>query len=555
MSVSKTRRNPRPPPPPAPKKAEPKKAAPKKAAPKTAELKKTLSKSLESTRTAKALASAAGKVDGFDKPSTNKLVLKPEAGALPQGSGQGVQANQLQARAFGGFGIDLPSPGDLIDAGKDLINAGKSLVDGAGRLIQAGIDKLKEFTGNTAAGLRDFIKEGFKTVQEQAAAVKQFVSDALAPLNIGKQVGQLGPGDTYTLGAGASATAELAVEAAGEIQVTRNANGTYTVAGGANAAVGVGLTDDIDGTVGAGAKVEYTFNNPRDAARAAEILAKAAASTAIIGTGPGALVGALPGVRPSAEDMRFLGQNISAVELSGAAAASLGVELPVNVGHLTPAAGIKANATQTARIEFENGKPSALVLQNSLGAEGSARSGLLNSQFPGLVPPNSVGASFKASATLETRIPLDNLNLNLSPADLLRDPVGTLRGNLQNLPEPQYKLTGSIDVGYEHNGQQKGFTMELSAEISPAELGRSGFVGQLLQGNFKDALGSLNNNTTVALSGGAYTDHGIDTGVSATFAGANFQAERRDSNPGTPIEGRPSQAFAEYLRRLKALVG
>jgi hypothetical protein len=559
MSVSKTRNKPRPTPPPEPKKTAPKasKVAPKaategKAATKSASETRKASET-STTRTAQALASATGRTDGFDtRTNTNKLVLNPPAGALPQGGGPGVQAGQLQTTRALSFGLpSLPNP---IDIGRDIIDGGRRLLDGAGNLLQAGLDKLREFTGNTVRGFQDFVKDSFETVQEQAAAVKQFVSDALAPLDIGRQVNQLGPGDTYTLGAGVSATAEVAVEAAGEISVTRNDDGTYTVAGGANAAVGIGLTDDIDGTIGAGVKVEYSFDNPQDAARAAEILAKSAASAAIAGSGPGAaLVGVLPGVRPSAEDLQFLGQNISALELSGEAAASLGVELPVNIGHLTPAAGIEATAGQTARIEFQNGQPSALVFQNSLGATGSAQSGLLNSQFPGLIPPTSAGASFDASVTLETRIPLDNLNLNLNPGDLLRDPVGTLRGNLRNLPEPQYTLKGSIDVGYEHNGQQGGFTTELSAQITPAELARSGFVGQLLSGNFQGALGSLNNNTTVSLTGGTYQDHGIDTGVSATFAGANFQAERRDLTPGNPIEGHPREAFNEFLRRLQAL--
>lgn len=405
----------------------------------------------------------------------------------------------------------------VTDAGTFVADATAGTIDFVGDAANAGWDTVSNAVQIAA-------EQGMALTGELATRARQFARDTLlGPLDIGGNTASLGVGDKYTFAVGGEVSAGTSVAAAGEISIERtqeNGQDTYTVS--ASLEVDIGLT--IPGatvSVGAGGKVEYEFDNPQDAARAAEIIAMAAAAKAMEAT---------PGFKPlsdvmmpSQEDMDFLNGNLSAVEISGDVA--LGVEAELGLGDAIGASG-EAGAGATLRVEFQDGQPAFVEIKGKAELKAS---GDLTLPLVGDIGGDGLtvsGGEIEGSAEVEVtrRYPVKP---GTTMGDLLTDPGGSIDRSQE---EVSTKLT--LELSGNGGGGDRGVKVEIDlSAIPPDQL--VGYLAQAASGNPGPLIQAAQGQPR---TDEYYTDRGIDEEPELTIGGQGFklkvQSEVRDVQEG-----------------------
>ncbi|HEX8823713.1 MAG TPA: hypothetical protein VF794_27575 [Archangium sp.] len=452
------------------------------------------------------------------------VAARREAGTLgSDGQAGEVSANQL-ANGFGWDDITDPikdvagavagGVADIVtDAGTFVADAGAGTIDFVGDVAEGGWNAVSD-------AVQIASEQGLKLTGELRTKARELARDGLlGPLNIGGNVNELGVGDKYTFAVGGEVSAGPSVEAAGEISIERtqeNGQDTYTLE--ASLEVDIGLT--IPGaqvSVGVGGKVEYQFDNPQDAARAAEIIAMAASAKAM---------GATPGFQPLSdammpgqEDMDFLNGHMSAVELSGDAA--IGVAAEMGVGDAFGASG-SAGVGGTLRVEFEGGQPSFVEIKAKAELEAS---GDLTVPLAGELGGDGLtatGGEIEGSAEVERtwRYPVKP---GTTMGDLLSDPRGSIDGAQgQVSTKITLELSGSAGEG------ERGVKVEIDVSgIPPEEL--DGYLLEASRGNPYPLIQAVQGQPRTEER---YVDRGFDEDPKLTIGGQGFelhvQSEIRD---------------------------
>ena len=224
-------------------------------------------------------------------------------------------------------------------------------------------------------------------------------------LSYDKQIDTLKPGDRFGYSMDASGHAVVGAEGAQDVACRCDAGNPpqYVVSvdsrvtGGVFGDTGVEagpVAADLKASMqaGGGVKTEYTFNSPEEAKRAMGVIdkmnqaakdnatnpLKAGASflTALQGTLDApktadqrlAMMSQMTGV--SKEDLSFLGQHTSAMEFHADAIGKADGSLHAVVAQASAGGDVQASVTK--RFEFEDGKPTALVVRADLVAQGDA---------------------------------------------------------------------------------------------------------------------------------------------------------------------------------------
>ncbi len=462
------------------------------------------------------------------------------------------------------LGIGIPNPIDII---KDVVSGGwDALKDGANALkdgiltvgkiplniAEDGIELVKdvgenvlhvvkdgvEFTLDTAKGTIDFIDksaDAVKSVVEYAAEkglelaedarnyVRNNTLDAMTnALGVDeKDIGKLGPGDSISFGATVDVTAEVSIGADAGLSVTRNDDGTFTVAGNVSADVGAAMGGDAE--IGAGARIELSAKTPEEA----EKLVKQLAAMAVSASNPVLLAV----FAPTKSELQEMGKHISAIELSATAAASLDESFPP----LELDASVKAEST--FRVEFENGKPVDMVRKTSLSVEGGASMEFLGNQL-------GAKAGAKASGTIEveTRIPIkgssatDALAFVASPmtAALVPDQATTsttMSGEFSSTVGGSAGSGGPVTAGVStSNGVSGEITI---SDIDDNEI--TSLMRNLLT-NPRQALRGVD--VELSASVNSFTENTAEIGVDIKKLGQGLEAklDRKRRDVGTPKE-------------------
>jgi|GEM_PF-3381521 len=400
-------------------------------------------------------------------------------------------------------------------------------VDGARTLRDNAVDGARTLRDNAVDGartLRDNAVDGARTLRDNAVdtfdrhvlqptrdAMEQALNTVRRPIENAflEQINHLNePGESFTVAGGANVSA-YAITGAGSREISiaysEDADGkpVYTVRAGGELGVGldVGQKLGVEGSdaeimASAGVYMEYTFSTPEEAARAAAIFS----TQALVGNNV-PLGAALHCAEYLAGDKQFLNEHLSAIELGPKIAGELGISGIASLG-------IEGSISASARIEFEEGRPSALVFGQELSVAGNASLGL---NFADGVLDDELSLSLlngEARVTLsaEQRIPLDASQLS----NLFTDPVGSLRGAL-NTSEATASLKASFDYSLQA-ASPVGTSGKLELEFSgkPSEILNREVAEGLAQGNFRQVAGYLGDNLQVSLTASQYVNTGFD---------------------------------------------
>ncbi len=320
-------------------------------------------------------------------------------------------------------------------------------------------------------------------------------------LGLSGSIDQLEPGDTLVVAAGGEFSARLAGESRGAVEVTRNRDGTYTVAGDMQALVGLGLPGQgvkASAKGGGGGRAEFTFADAEEAEHGAKALLRQG-------------------------DTGFMADHLSALELSSALAADVDNRFGLT-GVWSRGGEVNAEVGSAMRIELENGRPTAIVNRMQATIDGGV-------EQSGIFSPSSVGAAALAKqlgvtdsvfgkldvkgdarVTFETRVPIsDASKLGDDPIErintLLTKPTAAVAG------PPQ--LSGRLQLAFEANGE--GFEATSALEGVTPELAPDVFR-KLVTGDLANA--ATVTGSTYHFTAGRYTnesrgwlDHELDTGA------------------------------------------
>jgi hypothetical protein len=396
--------------------------------------------------------------------------------------------------------------GDLIeDLGKGLYSVTRNgvefVVDTADKSIDVigdGVDALKE---GVAYAVENGLKLTGKLLEYAIDAYRSVLSDAL---NLKENIAALGPGDSFALALDVEVALGLGVQAGSSITVTAEDDGTYTVTGQFSAEVEVKAGSDV--SVGGGGTVTFKADSPEEAQQLALIMAS--------------------GPKPS--ELGFVKEHLQSVELSAQASVEFANKL--GIGDVYSEATAELNASSGVRIEFENGEPVAIVLSQSISAEatvtGDAR---LNPQQLalqallrrlGIDVPDNVSASIEGEFTVETRIPIDSLNVDVK--DILEGNIGDAIEIDADQIETSVRFEGQYGVG--SDGELSGKQVSLEIEgLQPSEalkflqFAATGDPGHL------DGIDLLISGTIIDFD---YEDHSpIDFGALLPIGGISVETE------------------------------
>lgn len=246
--------------------------------------------------------------------------------------------------------------------------------------VPAGSGTGEPVDGDDGGGLDGWLSRNVPGYQETKDFFNSFA--------ITRPISELKPGESFTLELSGKVKAgkEAKAGAASSVEVTKNDDGSYTVAVEveASADVDVGKKDSGASVSAKGkVRVEYKVNSPEEAAELARGLA-------------------LGDVATQAKIVQQYKGNISAVEVSGTAGASLAVELGI------PGVGgsVGVEGTATRRYEYEQGKLKAVVVryEAELKVDADSKLGF---------DPEKLGirlgeGEVSAKQTVEERYPVDD---------------------------------------------------------------------------------------------------------------------------------------------------
>ena len=402
------------------------------------------------------------------------------------------------------FGIDTAGKvghlasapaGFVLDRTRDFIDVAKDVA----HVSPADVGKALQTAAQTGLKLGGFL-------QNEARKIMRHAMDK--GLQIGKQVDKLGVGDSYKLGGDFSLGIGVGGGASGGIEIERTAKG-FTVSGEMKADVGLGLS--FDASAGVGGRAEFKFKTAKEAKQAALILAGTAAAVA----GPPPL---RPALMPSGKEIDFLKSHLSAVELSASASAKVDAKLGAGPAELGGAAG--AAVTGHYRVEFEGGKPAALVYKGELSGSAKADVALkLVKKFGGdvggqLTAKIKDGVELSQSVTFEARVALGPSGLSDLGAVAAR------------LGRAEFSLTASVTA----DGGDKGVQVQAGVSgLSLSEVRHAatalahGRVGEAIAGVDVEASGTYSD-----FVDHGFDDLGFDLKLGKVGVEASVYAERRD---------------------------
>lgn len=434
------------------------------------------------------------------------------------------------------------------DFGADRLKDVTSFVTDAGELVLDVASNTLDFAGDVA----DLTLDQVQTLTEKAVELGAELAGPLlekareaffAPvyagvdqLNIDEKVADLGPGDELALGASLDATLGYSASAEGELSVTRNPEGGYTVSASMDASLGGKLLGGFD--IGVGGSVEFSADSAEEAVRMAEALARFQATNLAFNAIP--LAGPVLGAGAvGLDDASLLIGNISAVELG----ASAGVDVDATTGGATPFGGGEAEAkagvevAASTRLEFErdeDGNLEGAYLVREQELSGNVKGGASAELLEQLGLNGEASADVSYTATTRAPIELsgtgirDVLGLVVDPSGglltgALSDDVTTsLSANVVVDGQAGIDLLAQVVPGTQLNlGEGVNGGAELSidvADLDPEALANFGDLA--LQGRFGEALRAL---PDVEVSGRTYTEHGFDTGIDAKVAGQGVE--------------------------------
>ncbi|MHC4392834.1 MAG: pentapeptide repeat-containing protein, partial [Planctomycetota bacterium] len=446
---------------------------------------------------------------------------------------------------------------DLREAGGELVESGERVVREAGEAIDQVTDDLGE-------AARDGLDRARRAGGELLEAGGELVETFTSALDAEEQIGALdSDGDTVVYELGAFAQVELRGEVAGSAEVKRVGDGEdarYEVK--ISGEVGFGVIAELGGSAGGEAKAEaqamlraggavtMTFDTPEDAARAVGIAARTAAAGPLLTTAPMLA----PVVGPSADDLRFMAENTTSVELahgvSGELAASLGVGLDDGQLRLAGAgAKLAADVRYGARLTFpRDGNPARLTLTAQGTVLGGANVGLGLSETGGRQRGGGLGIGAGAQGQLQARAEFSfDLPQDVDITALMANPGEALLGHADRMVQSQeVKLTLS-GSGRAHatlaGGVAAGFEVELTGR--PAEIGQA--LQAVGEHGIERGLNELDESITLTGKTTTTRTHGwrLTPEISAMGVGVGITvaAERNDQAVTGTTTGHPSDVI------------
>ena len=399
-----------------------------------------------------------------------------------------TQPKSVEKKEKKGFGV----PGPFDDIAKKGLNLAADVVKAGGRLALNGAEVLVDagsktinFIGDVAGGapgpvgdVLEFAAEnGLKLAGQARGVVRNFVRDRIDDtFHIGDRIHNknFGVNDSFTLGGSVSAAFGIDAGASSEIKVTHTKDG-YTVSSELNAHVGAGL--EVNGDVGLGGRAEFKFTSAEAATKAALILAGVNASAASPLLAP-ALI-------PSGSDFNFLKNHLSSLDVTGSVAGT--VDDKFGAGPVE--AGVEAGAkiANTYRLEFEGGKPTALVRSTQFSLNVGADAALKLIEKPlGHAPGNKLtaaltqGGELNEAVTVETRLRLDSTKLPQLAKFLSNPAAAVFVGGAET----------SVKASFELDGGGRGVEEEVGVSGLSGKEARH-VVNDLLHGRVGEAFNNL----------------------------------------------------------------
>jgi A nuclease of the HNH/ENDO VII superfamily with conserved WHH len=343
-----------------------------------------------------------------------------------------------------------------------------------------------------------------------------------------KKIDKLEAGDSYTVDAEVSVADEIAMSAKTSLTVSKNDDGTYTVAADLKGGFGVGFAEhagpegDASATAEAklGGRIEFKFANAADAAEGARLIVRtaiagtAAATVAGVAVQAGAPNAALPvaklvgkALAPGKADLDFLKQHVAAVEVSVGASVNgsgappsgaeqlgigdktLGDKLSKQLVSNAPGDSIhaSANVESTYRIEYKDGKPINLVQKRTITLEGTAAG-----DFPQLrahleklgINVPDLKANGALTIEVESRVPFrpGTKNTIEDLAKLTADPFGFVDKGAKVKNSVSIRVEGSVAVDDSGNVSKKGSAEFKISDIDSGEI--PAVISDVLKGNY-----------------------------------------------------------------------
>ncbi|MBZ4373818.1 DNA/RNA non-specific endonuclease [Corallococcus sp. AS-1-6] len=343
---------------------------------------------------------------------------------------------------------------------------------------------------------KDFATDELKALADTADDIADAASDFVtAPLQeaLTDEIKKLNSaGDSVSLSGNLDVKVGLKGGISGEAAIERTEDGKYQLSAEVTADVGVGLLGSA--SVGAGGRMEWNFDTPEEAAKAALTLGK----------GPSALT-------PGSEDHAFLRDHLSAMEVNvtGEVEAGIGGKAGTGTAELSASLG----ATGGLRVEFDKGRPTHLVKTVEFEGSGAAgvATGLKGKADLGL------GGEVSGSVSIETKTPLDASKLDGN--DVLSFLTGAKSDALVGPSEASITVEGSADRG----NQGQYFTAEVSG-LSDKEV--QSVADTLKAGKFENAFDDLRKDAKVTQ--GTFKDRELGVGAKLGVVDFELSARHRD---------------------------
>jgi len=464
----------------------------------------------------------------------------------------------------------------IADAPENAVALSGEIADRATNMGQAALgflDDAKKFASEKIQQGGEIVNKGVELLEQGAKGIynagKEYVQGVADAVDYETNIDKLGEGDKYKLGVGASGSVEgFKLYGKGSIEVEKKDGGFVVsvdgeLGGGIYGEVGgkLGAKVNAEGsaTLGVGGKVEMKFATAEDAKKATEILLKqAAASAAASQQGALAIPGQLASaaIAPSADELKFLAKNVSAVELRGNVAGELAGTLGVkDVAGLN--LGLKAKGEVTARLEFTN--PPSVIVKQALSAELAGSAGLRLTNGKEGAESNTGGlpganGKIEAKATIEQKFTLPG---NIDKAALMRDPGGYVKDVADKVVKSEEdKITLELDAQGGVLGSGGGAKTEVTFSGKAEELKNSGYLEKMMKGDLQGALTAVGDKVEVAAKVTPYKTLGVSLapGVSLMGFGVGVELEAtRQDMADQPLYEYKGKNATETARRLAQL--
>lgn len=343
--------------------------------------------------------------------------------------------------------------------------------DGAGELASDVWDGARVLAGVANEGrerIRDAIDDTARGVLDEVGeAALEWSREEFGPDPL-EFVDELQPGETRTFAVGGTvAGAGATVSDDVELSLGLGQQGGYTLTTGGALGLGgsfeLGANElggvDAEAMARGGARTEYRFDTPAEARRGADLLLRYAAhnSTHVISANRSSTPPDM-----TDEDMAFLREHVSALELSGEATTGISANAGPRLDEQTLARvggvnlGANSRAAERVRIEWPEGRdgPTEVVLSTEVGGSGTAGASLGgsagegSSAFGASIP--NLGAATAGRSVAHTR--RFRLPPGTTEGDILSDPAMLSR----TTPTEQLVVTDTIEGGA--GGRERGET-------------------------------------------------------------------------------------------------